>query len=84
VGAPSVFCCECTEEYKGCGGEEENGGYAADALPRAVAPVGTPSVYSCGGAEERKGFGCDAAATFAHVVAPVGSPSAAAAGLNGE
>ena len=43
-----------------------------------------PSVYSCGGAEERKGFGSDTAATFAHAVAPVGAPSEAAAGLDGE
>jgi hypothetical protein len=46
--------------------------------------VGAPSVYSCGGAEERKGCDGDAAATFAHAVAPVGAPSAAAARLYGE
>jgi hypothetical protein len=35
-------------------------------------------------AEERKGCDSDAAATFAHAVAPVGAPSAAATGLYGE
>jgi hypothetical protein len=50
-------------------------------LPQAQAPVGAPSVYSRGGAEERKGCDGDAAATFAHAVAPVGAPNAAAAGL---
>jgi hypothetical protein len=49
-----------------------------------VAPVGALSVYSCGGAEERKRCGGDAAAMFAHTVAPVGALSAAAAGLYGE
>ena len=42
-----------------------------------------PSVYSCG-AVERKGCGGDAAATFAHAVAPAGAPSAAAAWVHGE
>jgi hypothetical protein len=41
-------------------------------------------VHSCGGAEERKGFDSDAAATFAHAVAPMGAPSATAAGLYGQ
>jgi hypothetical protein len=49
-----------------------------------VASVKAPSVCSCGGAEERKGCDGDAAATFAHLVAPVEAPSAAAAGLCGE
>jgi hypothetical protein len=31
-----------------------------------------------------KGYDGDAAATFAHAVAPVGAPSSAAAGLHGE
>jgi hypothetical protein len=80
--------------------ERRKYGDAAAALLRVVAPVGAPSVYSCGGAEERKGCGGDAAArggaeerkgcggnaaaSFAHAVAPVGAPSAAAAGLHGE
>jgi len=49
-----------------------------------VAPVGVPSAYSCGGAEERNGCDGNAAATCAHAVAPVGTPSAAEAGLYGE
>ena len=51
---------------------------------QVVAPVEAPFVYSCGGAEERKRCNGDAAATFAHAVAPVGAPSAAANGLHGE
>jgi hypothetical protein len=43
--------------------------------------VGAPSINSCGGTEEKKGRNSNAAATFAHAVAPVGAPSAAAAGL---
>ena len=43
-----------------------------------------PSICSCGGAEEKKGYGFDAAAKFTHAVAPVGAPSAVAAGLYGE
>jgi len=46
-----------------------------------VVPVGALSVYSCAGAEERKAFSGEAAPTFAHAVAPVGAPSAAAAGF---
>jgi hypothetical protein len=94
-----IYCCGGAEEYQGGDGdaaetvahavkegdgEEEKDVDAAAALPHAVAPVGSPSVYSCGGAEERKGCGGDAAATIAQAVAPVGSPSAAAAGLYGE
>ena len=41
-------------------------------------------MYSCGGAEERKGCDGDAGATFAHAVAPVGAPIAAAAVLYGD
>ena len=39
---------------------------------------------ACGGAEERRQCDGDAAATFAHAVASVRAPSAAAAGLYGE
>jgi hypothetical protein len=71
VGAPSAYCCggersaycyDGAEEIKGGDGEEEKGGYAAAAMPHAVAPVGAPIMYSCGGAEERKGLDGDAAA----------------------
>ena len=47
-------------------------------------------MYCCGGAEEPKGGDGkeeedgDAAAALPHAVAPVGAPSAAAAGLYGE
>ena len=46
--------------------------------------MGAPSAHSCGGAEERKRCDGGAGATFTHAVAPVGAPSAAAAGLYGE
>jgi hypothetical protein len=64
-----IYCCGGAEEYQGGDddaaetvahalkegdGEEEKGGGAAAALPHAVAPVRSPSVYSYGGAEERK------------------------------
>jgi hypothetical protein len=65
-------------------GEEKKDGDATAALPRVVAPVGAPSVYSCGGAEERRGCDGDAAGTFARAVEPVGTPSAAVVGLYGE
>jgi hypothetical protein len=80
LGAPSVYCCGCersvyccggAEESKGGDGEEEKDGDATAASPQAVALVDEPSVYSRSGAEERKGCGGDAAATFAHAVAPV-------------
>jgi hypothetical protein len=38
--------------------EEGEGADAAAALPHAVAPDGTPCVYSCGGAEMRRRRGC--------------------------
>jgi hypothetical protein len=66
---------------KGGDGEEEKDGDVAAALPHTMALVEVSSVYSCGGAGERKGCDGDAAATFKHAVAPVGAPSAAAAGL---
>jgi hypothetical protein len=84
---------------KGGDGEEKEDVDAAAALPHAVAPVETPSVYCCGGerstyccggAEESKGGDSEeeedanVAATFAHAAAPVGASSAAAAGLYGE
>ena len=46
--------------------------------------MGALIVYLCGGAEERKRLDGDVAATFAHAVAPVGAPSAAAARLYGD
>ena len=46
--------------------------------------MGAPSLHKCGGAEERKGCDGDAAATYSHAVAPIGVPSAAAAGLYGK
>jgi hypothetical protein len=78
-----LYCYGVAEEFKGDGGEEDEDGDAAAALPHVVAPIGAPSVYFCGGAEERKGRDGDAAATYSHAVAPVGAPSAAAAGLYG-
>jgi hypothetical protein len=75
---------------KGGDGEEEEDGDQAAVLLRAVAPVGSPSVYCCGGersayccggAEESKGGNGeeekdgDAAAALPHAVAPARAPS---------
>jgi hypothetical protein len=82
VEAPSLYCC-CGEQSVYCygGAEESKGGGGEEEKNGEVAPVGASSVYSCDGAEKRKRRDGGAAATFSNAVAPVGVPSAAAAGL---
>jgi hypothetical protein len=75
----SVHCCGGAEESKGGGGEEEKGGDAAAALPR-----GSAQRLFVRRRRGEEGMRRRRSCFVAHAVAPVGAPSAAAAGLYGE